>query len=76
MPLHENGRQVQSKEDLIRFLVELRKDLSEQPEGWENRTLDGHFEAMEAWLTDSEAVPSDPTWQTIADLLLAARIYE
>ncbi|AEI40987.1 DUF7660 family protein [Paenibacillus mucilaginosus] len=71
-----NGQQVQSKEDFVRFLSELRINLSEHPAEWENRSLESYLEAMEAWLADSSADSSEPSWGTLAELLLAARIYE
>ncbi|AFH61740.1 DUF7660 family protein [Paenibacillus caseinilyticus] len=56
-----NGQQVQSKEDFVRFLSELRINLSEHPAEWENRSLESYLEAMEAWLADSSPIlPSLP----------------
>jgi hypothetical protein len=34
------------------------------------------LEAMGAWISDSEKVPDQPTWKTLADILYASKVYE
>ncbi|MCG5213083.1 DUF7660 family protein [Streptosporangium sp. KLBMP 9127] len=71
---------VHSKEDLSDFILELRESMTGEPDSWENLTLDNYLEAMSAWLHDSdlpsEIVTSGPSWQFIAEILIAAAIYE
>jgi len=84
MKLHEKIESIQTKEDLAKFIGSLRIDLNTQQDSWENPTLDGFLEAMEAWILamDSWAKNRDmprvenPSWKTIANILYAAKIYE
>jgi hypothetical protein len=72
------------KQALSFFLAELADDLLESPEDWENADLETFLRAMSAWLQDSdgyflargEQPPRDPTWYLIAEIFLAARVYE
>ncbi len=75
---------VSSRGDLITFVDRLRVDLVQRPERWENHSLADFLEAMAAWMGDmdgyfenrGERVPDEPTWQLLAMILAAARIYE
>jgi hypothetical protein len=69
----------QSKEEFIAFLAEMRADLKENPDSWENPTLGSFLEAMQAWTSDSRYLdhfPSDVIWHAFAALLSAAKVYE
>ena len=74
---------VESVQDLIAVVDHLYSDLATNPERWENATLDRFLEAMSGWLSAfpqwhlsmGRKVPT-PDWQFMADVLLAARIYE
>jgi hypothetical protein len=82
--LHQEVGQVKSKEDLAAFVAALRLDLAANPEEWENPTLEGFLEAMEAWIRDMDAYFKNmgqpdvdvPSWRTLADILYASKIYE
>lgn len=84
MNLDENAENVLLKNDLVVFVNNLRLNLINSPEEWENRTLESFLEAMASWVDDmdgyyinkGETPPAVPTWQTIADILLGAKIYE
>jgi hypothetical protein len=75
---------VKSKEDLADFVSFLREDLHTHPEEWENASLDCFLEAMAAWIPAMDQVyknkgkaPIDnPTWSTLAEILVAASQYE
>jgi hypothetical protein len=62
----------------------LAEQFRRQPEKWENADLAAYFEAMAAWVDDmegfyrnrGETVPDQPTWNTLQDMLQAARVYE
>ncbi|MBM7117747.1 DUF7660 family protein [Archangium primigenium] len=77
-------RDVQSREDLARFVRGLAQALEQHPEAWENATLPRFLEAMSAWIEDMDgyyqnqgaAVPTRPEWRTFAEILSAARVYE
>lgn len=82
--LEEQAEAVTDRETLAAFVERLVKDLRQDPEAWPNDTLDLFLSAMAAWLDDmdgfyanrGETPPDPPTWTTLAQILLAARIYE
>ena len=75
---------VRTREDLVVFLEELRRDLRGNREAWENDDLEAYLEALQAVLADwrgrfanrGETIPEDPTWALLAEVLLAATVYE
>ena len=92
MELHEMIEKVDSKESFLQFVAALRADwetsqaeerlhrsspYSAAARGWENTSLGPFLEAMQAWAEDTgERVPSQASWRTFAQLLLAAKSYE
>jgi hypothetical protein len=84
MDLEETLASVRSRSDLARFVEQLADDLEHNPDGWENGSLPRYLEALAAWLHDmegtyrnrGEALPEQPSWQTLGEILLAASIYE
>ncbi len=65
------------KAEVLSTLDRLIEDLANNPDTWENPTLDRFLEAMRAWLKDSPmADRATPSWSLISDMLEAARIYE
>lgn len=80
----DDPQAVRSREDLAQFLRNLAQDLRLRPETWENADLGSFLEAMSAWVDDldgyyrnrGEAVPTQPDWKTIAEIVAAARVYE
>jgi hypothetical protein len=79
--LHHQIEGIQSKEDLVRFLHDLTEN---DPTSWENPTLERFLDALARWLEDSDwyyknaglDVPRTPSWKSIAEMLLAATMYE
>jgi len=75
---------VESKEDLADFLAALRNDLIENPDDWENQTLDRFLDGMESWVRVIDAYSRNagdvevlsPSWKTFAKILSAAKVYE
>jgi hypothetical protein len=73
-----------SKDSLADFIAALRLDLETNPDEWENRTLDGFLDAMEAWVramdgfykNTGQKMPETPDWRMFAHILYAAKIYE
>lgn len=84
MSLESRASNPLSREDLVSFLGDLADSIVEAPDGWENPDLESFLRAWAAWLEDmdqfflnrAEPVPSSPSWQLIAQMLLAARVYE
>jgi|SRR6266853_5496195 hypothetical protein len=62
----------------------LRADLTDNPDEWENPTLDRFLEAMAAWVAASDnyyrntgrPYPDNVSWRLFAEVLAAARSYE
>lgn len=76
--------QVGSRIDLARVIQLMLSDLLAHPDEWENPTLDGFLEALEASLRGlpglyanrGEQLPEDPTWKIFAEALVMASGYE
>ena len=67
------------------FVQELRADLIENPQEWENITLDRFLEAMSAYTIDIKSAYKNngvnidvdvPTWETFSKIMRGAAIYE
>ena len=78
-----------SRSAFVTFLdalrADLRRELARPPEEvafgageWSHPDLDAFLETLGRWLTDSEELDrlDRTTWQTFAEMLLAARVYE
>ena len=85
MNFSEHIAKVETREDFVVFVHRLLKDLQERPDQWENANLLDYLEALAAWVQNmmdvyyhnqGEPVPKHLTWRNLADILLAARIYE
>ncbi|MEV7192300.1 hypothetical protein AB0N81_10905 [Streptomyces sp. NPDC093510] len=84
MDLFEMAQDVDSREALARFLHEAVADLSDNESAWENVTLADFLEAWGAWLqampqgcaNRGEPVPDSPSWNLVAQMVMAGRIYE
>lgn len=75
---------VNSKGDLVEFVRVLANDLTTNKASWENTTLERYLAALASWLEDSDGfyrnqgrpVPEQPSWRDVADMLIAAKMYE
>ena len=84
LPTEELARQVDSPSSLATFVRTLVEDLQQGNYEWENATLPRYLEALGRWVEDmdgyylgkGEPVPEQPTWKTVADMLMAATMYE
>jgi hypothetical protein len=73
-----------TRAELAGFIDQLADSYLENPELWENDTIESFLRAWSAWLNDmdgyflnrGEVVPETPSWQLVAQMLLAARVYE
>lgn len=66
-----------SIDHVIATLESLRTELRENPDNWENTSLQTYLEAMQAWLTDfRDRVGEEPSWRLISLMLDAAKLYE
>jgi hypothetical protein len=76
---------IQTREHLAQFVMQLRNDLINQDNKWENDDLISFLEALSAYLqdipgyyknNDIQIDPDECSWRLFADALLGARIYE
>ncbi len=81
---HERVEGVESRDQFVRLVQDLRTDFCSSPESWENNTLDRFLDALAAWTADMDGFylnqgstpPEQPSWKTMAEMVLAARTYE
>ena len=84
MELHERVERIQTKADLVEFVEELLRDLQQDASGWENATLEDYLRALASWIEDSDGyyrnqnrpIPESPSWRNVAEMLIAAKMYE
>lgn len=84
MDMNDQLQNIQSKDDLAKFVEILRIDLNANPNNWENLNLNDYLSAIAAWINDmdgyykniGEATPSTPAWKNFAEILSAASVYE
>jgi len=82
--LVDQAAAIRSRADFVEFVRELSANFIEHPEIWANDRLDVFLSAMAAWVEDSDgyfastrqSVPVSLDWKHIAEMLLAASIYE
>ncbi len=83
MNLYEYPNHVHSRNDFIAFVHQLRQELLQSPEQWENVSLERYLEAIAAWVEDAEGYAGDQeeqipgsSWRWFSLILLAASTYE
>lgn len=84
MRIGQAWKNVQSREDLVRYIRALATDLENDPESWENSKLDTYLDSLARWLGSIDTVftnmgeepPDEPSWGLVALMLYAAKIYE
>ena len=75
---------IESKADFVDFVEFLTEDLRNNPKEWENKTLPEFLEAAASWTEDMEGYyvnnnlpyPDNINWKVIADIFVAAKMYE
>ena len=84
MKLHEQVEHIKSRAELKAFVEALKTDLQDKPGQWENGTLERFLGALASWIEDMDGyyrnhgrdVPITPSWRTIGEMLIAAKMYE
>jgi len=76
---------VTDRQSFIKFLDLLHKDLLQNPETWENKTLPDFLEALASYAediegyydnTDANVDAEKAAWSTFADIFKGAKVYE
>ncbi|HEV2319502.1 MAG TPA: hypothetical protein VGV18_07115 [Verrucomicrobiae bacterium] len=84
MTLAEYNNSIRSRADFAAFARALSADLHDNPETWENGSLERFLEALAAWAEDNggyspgqgKPPPKQPDWRIIGDMLMAAKAHE
>ena len=84
MKVDELVNAVATKSDLVSFVEALAEELRNDSSLWKNTSLELFLEALAAWIQDSDgyyenhgmAVPESPSWKNVAEMLLAATMYD
>lgn len=75
---------INTKENVISFLELLILDLRNNPNEWENKSLESYLKAVANWTEDMEGyyqntnqpIPQHVDWKVFANILTAANMYE
>lgn len=73
---------ISGKEDFLSFIQRLVVDYRENPQKWENKSVDEYLQAMVSWIEDfSSSEFNNIDWNkidytTLAKLLYIGKIYE
>jgi len=79
------NEKVENRKEFIDFIEKMSRDLRENPENWENKSLEDFLEAVASYAADIQGyydntkqnIDADKAdWQTFADIFRGARIYE
>lgn len=81
---NEEKKLPKTKNDFLSFVHELSKDFYDNSDSWENVDIRNYLEALSAWVDSMEGyyknfklpVPENPNWQLIAEMLVAAKVYD
>lgn len=75
---------ISSRDDFVLFVIELSRDFHANGLRWENNDLGSYLAALAAWVKDMEgfyssrgqSTPQQPQWKDLANMMMAARVYE
>ncbi|HZU30489.1 MAG TPA: hypothetical protein VFB79_05205 [Candidatus Angelobacter sp.] len=75
---------IKTHKDLAQFVSDMVKEYRQDPDAWENNTLESFLEALSACIESMDGYyknfnlpfPSKPDWKVFAFLLSAAQVYE
>ena len=84
MDLYKALENVQTRQDLVRFIQALRQDFLEGKSKWESPTLDSYLDTLAAVIDGLDArfanqglhLPDQLSWHLLAEVLLTATTYE
>lgn len=84
MNLIEILSNVNDKDEFAKFVGELVTDLRNNPDSWENHSLDAYLQAMQSWVEDMDGweknlkinISDMNVWKLMAHILYASKIYE
>jgi len=79
----EMAQRITSKQDFLEFLAVLTDSCEAAPDQWENSTIRAYLEGLRGFTQDTpDAEPPHSeectglSWRRLAEMLLAARVYD
>jgi hypothetical protein len=84
MDLYKEIENIATKEDFLRFMELLIDNFRNNPDDWENKSLENYLESIQSWVEDMDGyyknnniqTPESISWNFFANVLYAAKIYE
>lgn len=85
MDFKQKINEISCKEDFVKFVESLSKDLTCNPSEWENKQLSDYLDAIASWTEDNfegyyqynnMQIPQEINWKIFANILIAAKMYE
>ncbi|MFY0602272.1 MAG: hypothetical protein JXR03_21545 [Cyclobacteriaceae bacterium] len=74
MDIYEQAEKIENQQDFILFLKLLKDDFRENFSAWENENLASFLEGLAGYNMDKEQ--GGISWKIVAEMLLAAKVYE
>lgn len=74
MDIYKLAQSVENQEDFVHFMGELLRDFSLNMEDWDNDDLSSFLNGISGYCHDKPV--SELNWSFVAELFLAARVYE
>jgi hypothetical protein len=84
MNIEDKARSINTREEFVSFVRDLSEDFVSNRSSWQNTDIESFLSALAAWVEDmdgfysskGELAPTNPEWRHVADMFMAARIYE
>lgn len=68
-------KKIETKNDFLHFMKMLMNDYNINKDLWENNKLDSYLNGIDGYVDDS-LLDNDINWKILANILLAAKVYE
>lgn len=73
--IYDIARKVTTKKDFQKFMKSLLNNLTSNSNEWENDTLESFLNGFNGYFLDKDNL-EEIDWNKLAEILLAARVYE
>lgn len=83
-PAEVDTKEITTRDEAVGVIMAMLNDLRKHRDDWQNASLEDYLEALAASIEDldqtyaerGEKLPDQPSWQMVADLLVAATGHE
>lgn len=81
---YKEMKNINTRDEFIRFMDVLIKDARENSKAWEYKSVDEYLESIQSWVQDMDGfyknhnieLPSNIDWSLLANILYVGKIYE